>query len=76
MPVERPHHVAALGGRNEALFRQQGLEFVSFNKTDRARLVVKAIKHWSAWVDEREKQGLRGKEVFAFTQEKIREYSR
>jgi TRAP-type C4-dicarboxylate transport system substrate-binding protein len=59
-----------------AAFKQQGLEFVSFNKTDRSRLLAKTIKHWGAWVDEREKQGLKGKEVFEFTQAKIREFSR
>jgi len=57
-------------------FKQEGLQFVSFNKTDRARLIAKTIKHWQAWVEEREKQGLRGKEVFEFAQAKIREFSR
>jgi TRAP-type C4-dicarboxylate transport system substrate-binding protein len=58
-----------------ALFKQRGLEFVSFNATDRARLVARSIKVWQAWVAEREKQGLRGREVFEFTQAKIREFS-
>jgi hypothetical protein len=48
---------------------------VSFNATDRARLVARSIKVWQAWVAEREKQGLRGREVFEFTQAKIREFS-
>lgn len=58
-----------------ALFKKQGLEFVSFNATDRARLVARSIKVWQAWVDEREKQGLKGREVFEFAQAKIREFS-
>jgi TRAP-type C4-dicarboxylate transport system substrate-binding protein len=59
-----------------ATFRQKGIEFVSFNPADRARLVAKAIKYWQAWVEEREKQGLKGREVFEFTQAKIREFTR
>jgi len=61
---------------NIALFKQKGLEFVSFGATDRARLVAKAIKYWQIWVEEREKQGLKGREVFEFAQGKIREYTR
>ena len=61
---------------NIAKFRSKGLEFVTFNPVDRARLVARAIKVWEAWVDEREKQGLRGREVFEFTQAKIREYTK
>jgi TRAP-type C4-dicarboxylate transport system substrate-binding protein len=56
-----------------AAFKQKGLEVSSFAATDRARLVAKAIKIWQAWVEEREKQGLGGREVFEFTQAKIRE---
>ncbi len=59
-----------------AAFKQRGLEFVPFSTTDRARLVAKAIKYWQAWIDEREKQGLKGREVFEFTQAKIREFGR
>jgi len=57
-------------------FKAKGLEFVSFSPADRTRLVAKAIKIWNAWVDEREKQGMPGREVFEFTQAKIREYGR
>lgn len=57
-------------------FKQQGMEFVAFNPTDRARLLARAIKYWQAWVEEREKQGLKGREVFEFAQAKIREYGR
>jgi TRAP-type C4-dicarboxylate transport system substrate-binding protein len=57
-------------------FRSKGVEFVKFNPVDRARLVARAIKTWDAWIDEREKQGLKGREVFEFTQKKIREYSK
>jgi TRAP-type C4-dicarboxylate transport system substrate-binding protein len=59
-----------------AAFKQQGLEFVSFNSVDRARLLAKTVKHWQVWVEEREKQGLKGREVFEFTRAKIREYTR
>ena len=41
-----------------------------FSVADRARLVAKAVKVWQAWVEEREKQGLKGREVFEFTQTK------
>lgn len=58
------------------LFKQHGIEFVSFSPADRARLIAKAIKHWQAWIEEREKQGLKGREVFEFVQAKIREYGR
>ena len=57
-------------------FRRQGLEFVQFSAADRARLVAKAIKYWQAWIDEREKQGLKAREVFEFAQEQIREFTR
>ena len=57
-------------------FKKQGLEFVPFNQGDRARLVAKAIKVWQGWVDEREKQGLKGRQVFEFAQAKIREQAR
>jgi TRAP-type C4-dicarboxylate transport system substrate-binding protein len=57
-----------------ASFEQRGLEFVAFNPADRARLVAKAIKYWQGWVEEREKQGLKGREVFEFAQAKIREH--
>jgi TRAP-type C4-dicarboxylate transport system substrate-binding protein len=58
-----------------AAFRSKGLEFVTFNPVDRARLVARAIKVWDAWIDEREKRGLKGREVFEFAQRKIREYT-
>jgi TRAP-type C4-dicarboxylate transport system substrate-binding protein len=61
---------------NIASFKERGLEFVAFNPADRARLVAKAIKVWQGWVEEREKQGLRGREVFEFAQGKIREFTR
>jgi TRAP-type C4-dicarboxylate transport system substrate-binding protein len=61
---------------NIAEFRKKGLEFVSFSAADRARLVAKAIKHWQNWIEAREKQGLRGREVFEFAQNKIREHSK
>jgi TRAP-type C4-dicarboxylate transport system substrate-binding protein len=57
-------------------FKAKGLEFVPFSLADRTRLVAKAIKIWNAWVEEREKQGMPGREVFEFTQAKIREYGR
>jgi TRAP-type C4-dicarboxylate transport system substrate-binding protein len=59
-----------------ASFKTKGLEFVPFNSADRTRLVAKAIKIWNTWIEDREKQGLPGREVFIFTQAKIREYGR
>jgi len=67
---------AAEDAGNVARFKSRGLEFVEFSAADRARLVAKAIKIWNAWIEEREKQGLPGREVFEFTQGKIREYGR
>src|SRR5262249_32753459 len=55
------------------VFKQKGIEVVSFSAADRARLVAKAIKVWQAWVQE---QGPRGREVFEFAQAKIRELTR
>jgi TRAP-type C4-dicarboxylate transport system substrate-binding protein len=57
-------------------FKAKGIELVKFNPVDRARLVNRAIKTWDAWIDEREKQGLKGRQVFEFTQQKMREYSK
>jgi TRAP-type C4-dicarboxylate transport system substrate-binding protein len=61
------------GAGNIEAFKQKGLQFVTFSPADRARLVAKAIKQWQGWVEDREKQGLQGKEVFEFAQSKIRE---
>jgi TRAP-type C4-dicarboxylate transport system substrate-binding protein len=58
-----------------AIFKKAGIEFVQLGSTDRARLVARAVKVWNAWVEEREKQGLKGRDVFEFTQKKIREAS-
>jgi TRAP-type C4-dicarboxylate transport system substrate-binding protein len=60
---------------NIAAFKKKGLEFVNFNPVDRARLVARSIKTWQSWVEERDRQGLKGKEVFEFAQAKIRELS-
>jgi len=59
-----------------ARFKQKGLEFVAFNPADRTRLVAKSIKVWNDWIEEREKAGLPGRDVFIFMQSKIREYGR
>src|SRR5215467_5852047 len=61
---------------NLAAFKNANVEISNFSASDRARLVAKSIKHWQAWVEEREKQGLKGREVFEFVQAKIREFSR
>lgn len=58
---------------NIDLFKKKGIEFVTFNPADRARLVAKSIKYWQTWVEEREKKGLKGREVFEFTQAQIRQ---
>ena len=59
-----------------ARFKSKGLEFVRFDAADRTRLVAKSIKVWNAWIEEREKEGLPGREVFIFAQQKIREFGR
>jgi TRAP-type C4-dicarboxylate transport system substrate-binding protein len=69
-------HYARENAATTAAMQQKGVELVAFSQTDRARLIAKAIKYWQAWVEEREKQGLKGREVFEFTQAKIRELSR
>jgi TRAP-type C4-dicarboxylate transport system substrate-binding protein len=59
-----------------AKFKERGLEFVAFSPADRTRLVAKSIKIWNAWIEEREQEGLPGRDLFIFTQSKIREYGR
>ena len=59
-----------------AKFKEKGLEFVAFSPADRTRLVAKSIKVWNAWIEEREQEGLPGRDVFIFTQAKIREQGR
>jgi TRAP-type C4-dicarboxylate transport system substrate-binding protein len=54
-------------------FKSKGLQFVDFSAADRTRLVAKSIKIWNAWIEDREKDGLPGRELFIFTQRKIRE---
>jgi TRAP-type C4-dicarboxylate transport system substrate-binding protein len=65
---------ASEDARTIAAFKQKGLEYTSFNPTDRARLLARVIKVWQAWVVERNNQGLKGAEVLEFTQAKIREF--
>lgn len=67
---------AADDNANIANFKSKGLGFVTFSPADRARLVARSIKVWQAWIEEREKQGLKGKEVFEFAQAKMREFGR
>lgn len=59
-----------------AAMKQKGVEITIFSTTDRTRLIAKAIKIWQAWVEERDKQGLKGREIFEFAQAKIREFTR
>jgi TRAP-type C4-dicarboxylate transport system substrate-binding protein len=77
-PLNKRYPEAYAGEDAAALadFKSKGVEPVKFNPVDRARLVARAIKTWDAWIDEREKQGVKGREVFEFTQQKIREYSK
>jgi TRAP-type C4-dicarboxylate transport system substrate-binding protein len=65
-----PEDAASIAG-----FKAKNIEFVDFNPVDRARLLARSIKVWQAWVEEREKHGLKGREVFEYTQAKIKEAS-
>jgi TRAP-type C4-dicarboxylate transport system substrate-binding protein len=67
---------AAEDAAHLARFRSRGLQFVRFDPADRTRLVAKSIKVWNAWIEEREQEGLPGREVFIFAQRKIREGGR
>jgi hypothetical protein len=67
---------AAEDAAHLARFRSRGLQFVRFDPADRTRLVAKSIKVWNAWIEEREQEGLPGREVFIFAQRKMREGGR
>lgn len=60
----------------EAIFKERGIEFVSFPKTERARLLAKSAKYWNLWVEAREKAGLPGREIFEFATNKKKEYEK
>jgi TRAP-type C4-dicarboxylate transport system substrate-binding protein len=49
------------------------LEFITFPPEERAKLVAKAEGVWNAWAEAREKEGLPGKEVLAYTLAKKKE---
>jgi TRAP-type C4-dicarboxylate transport system substrate-binding protein len=67
---------AAEDAAHLARFRSKGLQFVTFDPADRTRLVAKSIKVWNAWIEEREQEGLPGREVFIFAQRMMREGGR
>ena len=59
--------------KNYADFKARGLEIINFAPEERAKLLANADKFWKAWVEDMQKKGLRGKEVFEFTQAKMKE---
>lgn len=62
--------------KNYPLFRDKGIEIINFPPAERAKLVAVAEKHWKGWIEDKQKKGLRGQEVFDFVQAKIKELSR
>jgi len=63
---------AADDAKNYDIFRKAGMEIVDFPAAERAKMVPMAEKVWKAWVEDKEKKGLPGKEVFEFAQAKIK----
>lgn len=59
--------------KNYAEFSRRGIEIINFPPTERAKLRANAEKHWQAWVEDKEKKGLKGKEVLEFVQAKFKE---
>jgi TRAP-type C4-dicarboxylate transport system substrate-binding protein len=57
-------------------FRARGIEIINFPPAERARLAANAGKHWQAWVADKEKRGLPGKQILEFVQARIKEYTR
>ena len=59
--------------KNYDVFRAMGIEIINFAPAERAKLLANAERFWKAWVDDMQKKGLKGKEVFEFTQAKLKE---
>ncbi len=57
----------AADDRNYGEFRARGVEVIDFPAAERAKLLANADKFWKAWVEDMQKKGLRGREVFEFT---------
>jgi hypothetical protein len=62
--------------KNYGEFRQRGIEIINFPTAERAKLAANAQKYWQAWVEDKQKKGLKGKEVFEFVQAKMKEYEK
>ena len=62
--------------KNYAEFKAKGVEVIDFPAAERAKLVANAEKFWKAWVEDMQKKGLRGREVFEFTQAKLKEFGK
>lgn len=67
---------AADDRKNYDVFRQRGVEIVDFPAAERAKLVANAQRHWQAWVEDKEKRGLPGKDVLEFVQAKLKEHAK
>ncbi len=59
--------------KNYDEFKKKGVEIINFPTSERAKLLGGAEKYWRAWVEDMQKRGLKGKEVFEFAQAKIKE---
>jgi len=59
--------------KNYDEFKARGIEIINFPAAERAKLLANAEKFWKAWVEDMQKKGLKGKEVFEFTQAKLKE---
>jgi len=62
----------AADDRNYGEFRARGVEVIDFPAAERAKLLANADKFWKAWVEDMQKKGLRGREVFEFTAARLK----
>ncbi len=75
--IQQFHDVyAADDAKNYDLFKQKGIETITFPAAERAKLVANAERFWKAWTEDMQKKGLRGREVLEFTRAKLKEFEK
>lgn len=57
-------------------FRQKGVETIQFPAAEHAKLAARAEKYWRAWVEDKERRGLKGRSVFEFVQARMGEHAK
>jgi TRAP-type C4-dicarboxylate transport system substrate-binding protein len=62
--------------KNYPEFKAKGVEVINFAPEERAKLVANADKYWKAWVEDMQKKGLKGKDVFEFALAKTKEFGK